>query len=296
MATNSASTVLQAVAQIRNWVVTHIPLTGSLVGYDLFLLIGAAHAAGKTLALAEAHAQLAYGAAVVDAHVAELVAAGLIEVAAADAGPQLVPTARFDALLREYQNEFDRRFIARDRLHAQQLLCVLPDAGDRAFVELLYDRFFDLGWFYLHNYGSTCFMMATMVERVARLLGRQARMQFGTVTLLNSAGETTFRVGAGSARPGQVDGHAFCVIDERFVLDFGLGSIRKFHRRDFAWAAAVPALGQDAPIGGAKLADGTTVVWTVTPLPAGCEHELQMCLGHADVLLPQYLAAFPAPQ
>lgn len=296
MATNSASTVLQAVAQIRNWVVTHIPLTGSLVGYDLFLLIGAAHAAGKTLALGEAHGQLPYGAAVVDAHVAELLAAGLIEMAGEGPARELVPTARFGVLLREYRTEFDRRFIPRDRLHAQQLLCVLPDAADRAFVEMLYDRFFDLGWFYLHNYGSTCFMMATMVERVAHLVGRQARIAYGTVTLLNGAGETTFRVGAGGARPGQVDGHAFCVIDERFVLDFGLGTIRKLHRRDFAWAAAVPCLGQDAPVGGAKLGDGTTVIWTVTAQPAGCENEIQLCEAHADDLMPFYLAAFPAPQ
>jgi hypothetical protein len=293
MAISHASTVLQAVASIRNWVVTHIPLAGSMVGYDLFLVIGNARACGANLTLVQARSQLGYAPAEVEAHLGELEQAGLLTLAGAGDDRVLLPTARFAALLDDYQRLFERTFIPRDRLRSTQLLCAVPNAADRELVELLYDRFFDLGWFYLHNYGSTCFMMATMAERVAQLLGHRARIVFGSVEVGNRATGATFLVGAGQARAGQVDGHAFCIVDERILIDFGLGSVRKFYRRDFVWAAAVPYSGQEAPAASVQLADGTTLAWRITPLPAACEAELSACAQHAEVLMPQYLATFP---
>lgn len=111
-----------------------------------------------------------------------------------------------------------------------------PELAD--FGRLLYDRMHDLGWLYLHNFGSACFLVSSLAKRLAELHGRRARIVSGLVELENQ-GKAFLLGGPGYAKPGQIDGHAACVIDDTLVLDFGMGNVRKSYRRDFYWGAIV---------------------------------------------------------
>lgn len=280
--------MLQSVAQVRNWVVAHIPLTASLVGYDLFLKIGNDIAAGLPLDVDTIAAGLPHAREDVLAHLELMAQARLVGFS--ELG-EVCPTPDFLALLDEYGRTFDSLFIVREDLRGQQLLIASTDPQLGAFGRLLYDRIYDLGWLYLHNFGSVCFLMASLVRRIALAHGHQARI----VTCYAEVAQkrSVFLLGApGYAKPGQVEGHAACVIDERVVVDFGLGNVRKGHRRDFPWGVVCDFRRDGAAIGAAKVAGGETITWKDDWQSPAADAELARYAPHIEDLFGQYAARF----
>jgi hypothetical protein len=254
--------LLQGVADVRNWIVQNIPMSVSMAGYDLFLKIGNDFFSGKTIELESLVKELPHDEAAVREHLAAMVQDGLlVEQTYSDGhASRIVPTQRFVELLKQYQTKFESLFILRKDLREQQLLAVVPDGRLQGLVETLYNHFYDIGWLYSHNFGGICFLMSSLVRRVALAYGFKARLESCHVEIRGP--ERTFMLGSpGYAAPGQIEGHAVCIIDDAVLVDFGLGNVRRGFRRDFYWALACPYAPRDAVMAHMLLPQGESVTW-----------------------------------
>ncbi len=254
--------LLQSVADVRNWIVEHIPLSVSMVGYDLFLKIGNDYFCGKELELGIVFKELPHPVEAIRAHILAMEEAGLLVEQPGRHGHDvcIVPTERFIELLKQYQSKFESLFILRRDLRGRQLLAMAPDPRLQHLVDTLYDHFFDLGWLYLHDFGSVCFLMASLVRRVAHAYGFKTQLHTCHVEI--RGGPHNFSLGGrGFAAPGQIEGHAVCVIEDAVLVDFGLGNLRRNYRRDFYWGLACPLAQHDSVMAQMVLPQGDTVSW-----------------------------------
>ncbi|MGO4468592.1 hypothetical protein, partial [Pseudoduganella sp. RAF53_2] len=236
--------------------------SSSMVGYDLFLKIGNDFVSGKPLELEVVFQEMPHSEAELRSHIAAMVDSGLLVAqTGADGGSvRLMPTQRFVELLKQYQSKFESHFILRKDLRSQQLLAMAPDARLQHLVETLYDHFYDIGWLYLHNFGGICFLMSSLVKRVTTAYGFNARIESCHVEIIR--GEHSFNLGSpGYAAPGQIEGHAVCVVDDSVLIDFGLGNVRRGFRRDFYWALACSYEPHDTVMAEMQLPQGETVTW-----------------------------------
>lgn len=255
-------TLLHEVADVRNWIVQHIPQSASLAGHDLFVKIGNDYCCGEALAFDGLLQGLPHPAAEIESHLLAMEQAGLlIEQPGADGqGRQIIPTQSFLDLLRQYQTKYESLFILRTDLRKRQLLADVPDAGLRQLVEVMYDHFYDLDWLYLHNFGAICFLMASLVQRAALAHGHRAQLHSCHVDISGPKG--SFKLGSpGYATAGQIEGHAVCVINDAVLVDFGLGNVRRGYRRNFYWGLACPYAPQAEAMGSMLLPQGETVTW-----------------------------------
>lgn len=254
--------ILQGVADVRNWVIQHIPLATSLVGYDLFLKVGNNFASGRPLELDVVFKELPHSEADIREQIAAMVLAGLVTTPGGADGSAIsvVPTQRYIELLKQYQTQFERQFIPRRDLRKRQLLADAPDERLQGLVETLYDHFHDIGWIYLHNFGGVCFLISSLVRRAALAHGFQARLESCHVKIRKPPHE--FSLGSpGFAAPGQIEGHAVCIIDDAILVDFGLGNVRRGYRRDFYWGLASAYEPHDEVMAQIVLPQGDTVTW-----------------------------------
>lgn len=283
--------VMQSVAQMRNWVVANVPLANTLLGYDLFLKIGNDFVAGLPLDLDTIAAGMPYPADEVAAALRHMADAGLVQLAPDEGASAVQPTERFLSLLDTYSQLFERLFIVRSRLRGNQFRHAVSDPALAAFAQLAYDRVFDLGWLYLHNFGSVCFLMASLVRRIAIEHGYDARVASCHVEI--GAPQLVFALGArGQALPGQIDGHAVVVIDDRAVLDFGLGSVRKNYRRDFPWGVAFDYRRDGAAFGAMAVGKNERAMWKDDWQSPGGAAELTRYAPLVDELFEQYRQHF----
>jgi hypothetical protein len=285
--------LFQGVADIRNWIVKNIPLSVSMVGYDLFLKIGNDYFSGKELALNVVFKELPHPEAAIRAHIVAMEEAGLLlEQPASDGHAiRIVPTRHLLDLLAQYQSMFESLFILRKDLRERQLLASAPDARHVHLVETLYDHFHDLGWLYLDYYGAVCFLMASLVRRAAIAYGFKARVQSCHVHV-NKGGQVFVLGSPGYAAPGQIEGHAVCIVDEAVLVDFGLGGLRRNYRRDFYWGLACPLARAGAAIGQIDLSHGETVTWKDDWQTPDGPRELAKYEGMVEQLFQGYMQRF----
>jgi hypothetical protein len=288
--------IIQGVAQIRNWVVENVPGADSMLGYDLFLKLGNDAVVGQPLSLATLAQGLPYPADAVADQLRRFEQHGMVElIQDADKGLTLRPTQRLFTLLDHYSLVFESKFIVRDELRSQQLLVQSEHLALAGLARILYDRMYDLGWLYLHNYGSTCFMMASLVRRLAELHGHKARIAVCYAEIERTLPEGIQRYslgGKGFAKPGQIEGHAACVIDDALLVDFGLGTVRKHYRREFYWGAIGDYRRDGAAIARLALPGGDTMTWKDDWQSPHGDAELERCAAVLDGLVNQYLQRF----
>ncbi|ACV36207.1 hypothetical protein [Accumulibacter sp.] len=127
------------------------------------------------------------------------------------------PTARHAAALEQFEEFLAGAFVSRVTLRRALLVNRISDAALAACVQRIFDRFFDLGWLYLHNWAGTCPMMATLVAEALRVDGHPSQVMLGSFdAVLDSK---TFGMGRqGVSGPGRLDGHVLCVADGRAVV------------------------------------------------------------------------------
>lgn len=288
------TSLLQGIASARSWLIKHIPLTSSMAGYDLFLKIANDTMAGRPLVLESLVAGLSHPQRVVLHQLKKMELAGLITDQAGAPTPALrtfLPTPTFLDLLKSFSMQFESLFILRKNLRDEQLIVVTPDEALRDFAESLYDHFYDLGWFYLHNFGAACFLMSSLVARVATGHGYRARVASCYTEI--ARGESRYMLGAeGFAQAGQIDGHAVCILEETMLIDFGLGNVRRGYRRDFPWAIACEYRPQGAMLGGIAMSTGETVIWKDDWQSPDSAEELARYAPHLDQLYRQYESYF----
>jgi hypothetical protein len=273
-------------AELHAWIVRHVPLCDSMLGYDLFLAIGEqlGHVPLDLSLLVE---QLSYSNDDIQSKLVEFETAGLLQRNPED---RLVVSARARELLLSYFDRLDRAFIFRDGMRGSQLLTSITDDAQRLMVEALYDRFFDIGWLYLHNFGSTCFMMATLVAHLARACGHQARIVCAHLEISFPQGK--YGLGAkGFAGPSEIEGHAVCIIDESTLVDFGLGNARRTYRRDFYWGLACTYAPDHGALGCIQTR-GETLRWVADDVTPAVQAELAACERAAGPMLGQFQTFF----
>jgi hypothetical protein len=289
--------IVQSVAHMRNWVVQHVPGTDSMPGYDLFLKLAndlAVNQAAPILGLGQG---MPYPLEVIGDALSKFEQHGLVALSNdADRGLTVRATERFVQLLDEYSLAFESVFIVRTELRAQQLVVQSGHAELATLARVLYDRVYDLGWLYLHNFGAACFLMASIVRRIAELHGKQARIVSCHVEIegRNPDGSPCgFRLGSeGTAKPGQIDGHAVCVIEDVLVVDYGLGNVRKGYRRDFYWGAIGDYQRDGAAFARLALPGGETMTWKDDWQSPHGEAELAKYAPHLDSFAADYLRRF----
>jgi hypothetical protein len=102
-----------------------------------------------------------------------------------------------------------------------------------------------------------------------------------------------YKLGAqGLAQPGQIDGHAMCVIDESTIFDFGLGNVRKGYRRDFYWGAVCDYRRDGAVIGSVTIQGPQTVTWKDDWQSPATDTEVARYAPFVENLFEQYAARF----
>jgi hypothetical protein len=283
----------QGHADIRDWIVKHVPMADTTIGYELFVKLTDLTIDAGPIYKPALCAALRFPAADVMRVLDGLEAAGMLVVPdGADAqSPLRLISPALDHLLSDYFARLEHAFIPRDTLRQRQLLVEVADPARRRFVEEIYDRFFDIGWLYAHNYGAMCFMMSTLVKHTALRHGRHARVECGY--LMIEGEQAKFGVGVqGSAGPGQIDGHAVCIIDDATLVDFGLGNVRRRYRRDFYWGLATDLNQRDAEMAAMQIPMGEALAWRNDWQPPLGGMEFQACNAHAGPLMAHYDAYF----
>lgn len=297
MSLRRVPSILQSVAQVRNWVVENVPGTDSMLGYDLFIKLGNDIVAGQPLELSVLAPQLPYSPEAIAGQLRRFEELSLVVLTNdADRGLVLQPTEQFVTLLKQYSLVFERKFIVRDELRGRQLIVRSDHAALAQLCSVFYDRVYDLGWLYIYNFGSTCFMMASLMQRLAQLHGHQARVVSCYVEIKApeaEGGEIRYRLGApGHARPGQIDGHAACLIDEALVVDFGLGNVRRGYRRNFYWGAIADYQRDGTTFARLALPNGDSMTWRDDYQSPDTDTELANCAQLLDGLIAQYVERF----
>ncbi|MFZ6731860.1 hypothetical protein ACO0LG_08055 [Undibacterium sp. Ji42W] len=153
-------------------------------------------------------------------------------------------------------------------------LHVVKDPDLARDLSRIADDFDILGFF--HHFGSSCFGMSAMLAQILTAKGYQAKVQgcYGEIR----QGNDVFYLGyQGFAHQGQKEGHAVCLVEDKYLIDFGLGSLKKHYAADFKPALASP-LHSNADgtgvIAHLPLGDGSDMVWRTDWISPMVETEL----------------------
>ncbi|MFO1160412.1 MAG: hypothetical protein U1E60_16355 [Reyranellaceae bacterium] len=149
---------------------------------------------------------------------------------------------------------------------------VLPNGLDEALVGLIAEfRGLEL----LPTYSSYCYLVASVVVSLLTARGLGVRLFDCCVAMKDHGRE--FLLGHGIARPGQINGHLACIVDDRVLVDFGLGAARKYSPlRDVPQGVVcrLPASAEEAV--SVHLPTGLDIEWRRGAMPPNREHELQV--------------------
>nr|WP_315484875.1 hypothetical protein [uncultured Undibacterium sp.] len=110
----------------------------------------------------------------------------------------------------------------------------LPSGTLSADVDQLFTDFDYLGLF--KKYGSCCLFINSLLCRTLRKKQYQVELIVCYAQLEEE--QRRFLLGHPKyTKPGQLAGHVFCLVDNQYLIDFGLGNLRKFDSH-FAQAVA----------------------------------------------------------
>lgn len=113
----------------------------------------------------------------------------------------------------------------------------LPPGKLTVDVDQLFQDFDYLG--ILKNYGSCCLFINSLLSLVLRKKQYQVKLIVCYAQLDDNAGQRFLLGHPAYIDPGQLAGHIFCLVNDQYLIDFGLGNLRKFNP-DFAQAVACP--------------------------------------------------------
>ncbi|MFZ6747131.1 hypothetical protein ACO0LC_28260 [Undibacterium sp. JH2W] len=140
---------------------------------------------------------------------------------------------------------------------------------------------------FFQQYGSCCFAMSAMLAQLLTEKGYAARVQGCYAEIRQNNG--IFYIGyKGFVHDNQKEGHAVCIVDEQYLIDFGLGTLRKFYAEDFAHALACEISGPSPVLGKLDLSDCTDVAWRTDWVSPMVELELQAQAATVERILNIY--------
>jgi hypothetical protein len=112
----------------------------------------------------------------------------------------------------------------------------IADEEIRSVLSRIYHDFEYLNFF--RDYGACCFAITHLLCFALKKKGYQVR-PIACIDQINEK-HRRFLLGVpGFAKPGQVEGHVVCLLEERYLIDFGLGNVRRYFDHDFVQAIAI---------------------------------------------------------
>lgn len=266
---------LRCDAALRDWAARRLPGDDPLAARAWLLALAADMIAGRVPTLGRAARAAGLSPETAQALCSRWRAAGLLAAPAHPAAPvpgaaavpgaavaddtPLPPTTAFMALLDDYVDQAEHWAAPRLPQRSAHLVCRVPPPL-AAQVETWFDRFEDLGWIHEHHAGAMCFLMALLVREVARLHGHAARAVSGCLEL--DWPDRIYKIGGPVLdEPGAIAGHAFCVVDEVAVVDFGLGVARRGPLRAMYWGLAAPLRRAGGVLAELPLGPGRRAIW-----------------------------------
>ncbi|MFZ6876187.1 hypothetical protein ACO0LF_29335 [Undibacterium sp. Di27W] len=140
---------------------------------------------------------------------------------------------------------------------------------------------------FFQQYGSSCFAMSAMLAQLLSEKGYTARVQGCYAEIRQNNG--IFYIGyKGLVHDNQREGHAVCIVDEQYLIDFGLGTLRKFYAEDFAHALACEISGTSPVLGTLNMNDGGDIAWRTDWISPMVEQELQAQAATVERILNVY--------
>jgi hypothetical protein len=234
---------LASLAAVHNWLSRQLPLGQSLASVRLFIALGSAAVANVPVSRKwlEDQRALERGQPGADMLVAYR-QAGLLTLNSSDASPEttlLGVTPRLREMVDAFNRFHDDLWVPRER-YRSRLHCSGLDEAMSALVAQLFDEFLDCD--YLHGYGSGCVRVSHLLAEAARLKGHRARVVPCWSRLFLVEPRLAFELGRATPKPqpGQIDAHVVCVIDDKALLDFGMGAARRQFSGLVPWAVALP--------------------------------------------------------
>lgn len=140
---------------------------------------------------------------------------------------------------------------------------------------------------FFKQYGSCCFAMSAMLAQILTEKGYAASVQGCYAEIKQNNG--VFYIGyKGFAHEQQKEGHAVCIVDEQYLIDFGLGTLRKFYSEDFSHALASEISGDNPVLGHLDLESGATITWRTDWVSPMVKLELEHQLAEVERILSGY--------
>ncbi|PXX43019.1 hypothetical protein [Undibacterium pigrum] len=140
---------------------------------------------------------------------------------------------------------------------------------------------------FFQQYGSCCFAMSAMLAKLLTDKGYSARVQGCYAEIKHD--HSIFYVGyKGYVKDKQREGHAVCIVDEQYIIDFGLGTLRKFYDKDFSHALACEISGSKPVLGELDLDSGARISWRTDWISPMVALELQAQVAAVERILNVY--------
>lgn len=140
---------------------------------------------------------------------------------------------------------------------------------------------------FFKQHGACSFTMSTLLVRVLTEKGYCARGQGCYVEVKQN--NSVFYLGyKGFAHDRQREGHAVCVVEEQYLLDFGLGAMSKLYAEDFSHALACEISADVQTLGSLDLDGSARITWRTDWISPMVAQELQAQLSQAESLLAIY--------
>ena len=138
---------------------------------------------------------------------------------------------------------------------------------------------------------GSCFCMAGFLALVFESMG--AKAQVHACYAVASEGEDRYALGfrGMTVADNQVDGHVVCVVNDRYIVDFGTTNVRRYFLPTFPVAVAAPAGGPGLFPAGVGLGNGRTIVWHADPDNAPAQAAMSRHWDISRLLFEQYRQA-----
>ncbi len=119
----------------------------------------------------------------------------------------------------------------------------------------------DLRFLGIHQqYQNCCLFMSSLLCEILRARGYQARIQACYAVIDRS--DQRFLLGyKGYAKPGQIEGHVVCIVEESYLIDFATGNVRKYFDPRFKQAFACAIEKKENLLAQVNLQNGTQIHW-----------------------------------
>jgi hypothetical protein len=135
--------------------------------------------------------------------------------------------------------------------------------------------------------GSSCFAMSAVLADILKEKGYTTRVQGCYAEIKQS--NTVFYVGyKGFVHERQREGHAVCIVNEQYLVDFGLGTLRKFYSENFSKALASEVTGDETVLASLNLDHGVTIQWRKDWISPHVEEELLAQTESVNMILADY--------